>query len=138
RTARTNLFEGALLIVVVLVVSLGNWRAALIVGAAISLSLLCALIGMASFGVSGNLMSLGAIDFGLIIDGAVVIVENIMRQLGQRQHALGRLLTAEERLQTVLTASRQVGRPMFFGVFIIAIVYLPILALTGIEGKMFH
>jgi cobalt-zinc-cadmium resistance protein CzcA len=138
KTVRTNLFEGALLIVVVLLASIGNWRAALIVSAAIPLSFLCALIGMARFGVSGNLMSLGAIDFGLIIDGAVVIVENIVRQLGLRQRALGRLLTTEERLQTVLTASRQVGRPMFFGVFIIAIVYLPILALTGIEGKMFH
>ena len=83
-------------------------------------------------------MSLGAIDFGLIIDGAVVIVENVVRRLGLKQHQLGRRLTAEERLNTVVAASRQVGTPMFFGVLIIAIVYLPILALSGIEGKMFH
>ena len=102
------------------------------------LSFLFALTGMVRFGISGNLMSLGAIDFGLIIDGAVVIVENIVRQLGQKQHQLGRALNREERLHTVLSASKQVGTPMFFGVFIIAIVYIPILALTGIEGKMFH
>ena len=138
RTVKTNLFEGAILVVVVLLASLGNWRAALIVGTAIPLSFLFALIGMARFGISGNLMSLGAIDFGLIIDGAVVIVENIVRQLGARQHQLGRPLTAEERMRTVLAASKQVGSPMFFGVLIITVVYIPILALTGIEGKMFH
>ena len=137
-TVKTNLFEGAVLVVVVLLALLGNWRAALIVAAAIPLSFLFALTGMARFGISGNLMSLGAIDFGLIIDGAVVIVENIVRQLGQRQHQLGRALTAEERTQTVLAASKQVGTPMFFGVVIITVVYIPILALTGIEGKMFH
>jgi cobalt-zinc-cadmium resistance protein CzcA len=93
---------------------------------------------MTRFGISGNLMSLGAIDFGLIIDGAVVIVENVVRQLGIRQHELGRRLTTEERLHTVIAASKQVGTPMFFGVLIIAVVYLPILALSGIEGKMFH
>ena len=96
-TVKTNLFEGAVLVVVVLLALLGNWRAALIVAAAIPLSFLFALTGMARFGISGNLMSLGAVDFGLIIDGAVVIVENIVRQLGQRQHQLGRALTAEER-----------------------------------------
>jgi heavy metal efflux system protein len=137
-TVRTNLFEGAILVVVVLLITLGNWRAALIVAAAIPLSFLFALTGMDRFGISGNLMSLGAIDFGLIIDGAVVIVENIVRQLGQRQHELGRALTAEERGQAVLAASKQVGNPMFFGVVIITVVYIPILALTGIEGKMFH
>ena len=83
-------------------------------------------------------MSLGAVDFGLVIDGAVVIVENIVRQLGARQHTLGRVLTAQERSEVVLSASKQVGSPMFFGVSIITIVYLPILALSGIEGKMFH
>src|SRR6185369_9438559 len=88
--------------------------------------------------ISGNLMSLGAVDFGLIIDGAVVIVENIVRQLGAKQHQLGRVLTPEERIHTVLNASKQVGTPMFFGVVIITVVYIPILALTGIEGKMFH
>src|SRR5439155_551146 len=138
RTVRTNLFEGAILVVVVLLASLGNWRAALIVATAIPLSFLFALIGMARFGISGNLMSLGAIDFGLIIDGAVVIVENIVRRLGNRQHQLGRALTGDERMKTIIAASKQVGSPMFFGVVIITVVYIPILALTGIEGKMFQ
>ncbi|MHC1765644.1 MAG: efflux RND transporter permease subunit [Verrucomicrobiia bacterium] len=138
RTVKTNLFEGAVLVVVVLLATLGNWRAALIVATAIPLSFLFALTGMARFGISGNLMSLGAIDFGLIIDGAVVIVENIVRHLSARQHQLGRVLTVEERIRTVLAASKQVGLPMFFGVVIITVVYIPILALTGIEGKMFH
>jgi cobalt-zinc-cadmium resistance protein CzcA len=137
-TVKKNLFEGAILVVVVLLIFLGNWRAALIVALAIPLSFLFALIGMARFGISGNLMSLGAIDFGLIIDGAVVIVENIVRQLGVRQHQLARVLTVEERSRVVLAASKQVGNPMFFGVVIITVVYIPILALTGIEGKMFH
>jgi len=137
-TVERNLFEGAALVVAVLLVLLGNWRAALIVSAAIPLSFLFAISGMGYFGISGNLMSLGAVDFGLIIDGAVVIVENIVRRLGLRQHELGRPLTAEERRDTVLAASRQVGSPMFFGVVIITVVYIPILALTGIEGKMFH
>ena len=127
-----------MLVVVVLLLLLGNWRAALIVSTAIPLSFLFALTGMRYFGISGNLMSLGAVDFGLIIDGAVVIVENIVRRLGLRQHELGRSLTAQERSQTVLAASTEVGTPMFFGVVIIAVVYVPILALTGIEGKMFH
>ena len=138
RTVTTNLFEGALLVIAVLLFLLGNWRAALIVAAAIPLAFLFAITGMTRFGISGNLMSLGAIDFGLIIDGAVVIVENVVRQLGARQHQLGRRLTTEERLHTVIAASKQVGTPMFFGVLIIAVVYLPILALSGIEGKMFH
>ena len=137
-TVEKNLFEGAALVVLVLLLLLGNWRAALIVACAIPLSFLFALTGMARFGISGNLMSLGAVDFGLIIDGAVVIVENIVRQLGQRQHQLGRPLTEVERKDTVLAASKQVGSPMFFGVVIITVVYLPILALSGIEGKMFH
>jgi len=137
-TVKRNLFEGAILVVVVLLALLGNWRAALIVAAAIPLSFLFAIAGMFRGGVSGNLMSLGAIDFGLIIDGAVVIVENIVRQLGIHQHKLGRMLTDEERASVVLSASKQVGSPMFFGVIIITIVYVPILALTGIEGKMFH
>src|SRR6266446_395523 len=137
-TVKKNLFEGAILVVVILLVLLGNWRAALIVALAIPLSFLFALTSMARLGISGNLMSLGAIDFGLIIDGAVVIVENIVRQLGLRQHQLGRPLTVEERAHVVLAASKQVGSPMFFGVVIITAVYIPILALTGIEGKMFH
>jgi heavy metal efflux system protein len=137
-TVEKNLFEGAILVVVVLLALLGDWRAALIVASTIPLSFLFALTGMLRCGVSGNLMSLGAVDFGLIIDGAVVIVENIIRRLGMRQQRLGRLLTEEERAEVVLSASRQVGAPMFFGVVIIAIVYVPILALTGIEGKMFR
>ena len=137
-TVRNNLFEGAILVIAVLFVLLGNWRAALIVTAAIPLSFLFALTGMVKLGVSGNLMSLGAVDFGLIIDGAVVIVENVVRQLGIRQHELGRRLNSDERREMVLAASKQVANPMFFGVLIITIVYIPILALTGIEGKMFH
>ncbi len=137
-TVEKNLFEGAVLVVVVLLLLLGNWRASLIVACAIPLSFLFALIGMVKGGVSGNLMSLGAVDFGLIIDGAVVIVENIVRELGMKQHELGRKLTPEERAKVVLHAAKQVGSPMFFGVVIITIVYIPILALTGIEGKMFH
>ena len=137
-TVAKNLFEGALLVVAILLFLLGNWRAALIVATAIPLAFLFAITGMTRFGISGNLMSLGAIDFGLIIDGAVVIVENVVRQLGLKQHQLGRALSKEERLHTVLAASKQVGTPMFFGVLIIAIVYVPILALSGIEGKMFH
>jgi cobalt-zinc-cadmium resistance protein CzcA len=137
-TVRNNLFEGAVLVIAVLFALLGNWRGALIVTMAIPLSFLFALTGMVKLGVSGNLMSLGAVDFGLIIDGAVVIVENVVRQLGIRQRELGRRLTSEERAQIVLAASNQVANPMFFGVVIITIVYIPILALTGIEGKMFH
>jgi len=136
-TVQKNLFEGAILVIVVLLALIGNWRAALIVAAAIPLSMLFALTGMVRFGISGNLMSLGAVDFGLIVDGAVVIVENVVRQLGLRQHQLGRRLTIEEQLHTIRAASNQVGRPMLFGVAIITIVYVPILALTGIEGKMF-
>jgi cobalt-zinc-cadmium resistance protein CzcA len=136
-TVEKNLFEGAILVVVVLLALIGNWRAALIVASAIPLSMLFALTGMVRFGISGNLMSLGAVDFGLIVDGAVVIVENVVRQLGLKQQRLGRTLTNEERQTTIRAASNQVGRPMLFGVAIITIVYVPILALTGIEGKMF-
>ena len=137
-TVSTNLFEGAILVTALLFALLGNWRGALIVTMAIPLSFLFALTGMVKLGVSGNLMSLGAVDFGLLIDGAVVIVENVVRQLGIRQHELGRRLTSEERSQIVLAASKQVAHPMFFGVVIITIVYIPILALTGVEGKIFH
>ena len=137
-TVKKNLFEGAVLVVVVLLLLLGNVRAALIVASAIPLAMLFAITGMVQGQISGNLMSLGAIDFGLIIDGAVVIVENVVRQLGAKQHSLGRRLNREERLHTVLGACKQVATPMFFGVAIITIVYVPILALSGIEGKMFH
>ncbi|MCL4787889.1 MAG: CusA/CzcA family heavy metal efflux RND transporter [Verrucomicrobia bacterium] len=137
RTVETSLFEGAILVVVVLLVMLGNWRAALIVALAIPLSLLFAMTGMVQGKVSGNLMSLGAIDFGLIIDGAVVMVENIIRHLAEKQHKLKRRLTATERAHEVLVSAKEVASPMFFGVVIITVVYFPILALTGIEGKMF-
>ncbi|MBL9146053.1 MAG: efflux RND transporter permease subunit [Verrucomicrobiaceae bacterium] len=137
-TVKHNLFEGAALVIVVLLLLLGNWRAAIIVALAIPLSFLFAITGMNYYGISGNLMSLGAVDFGLIIDGAVVMVENIVRQLGEKQHHLGRVLNAEERSKVVLRAAKQVGQPMFFGVLIITIVYLPILSLSGVEGKMFH
>ncbi len=137
RTVEKNLTEGALLVVAILFLLLGNIRGALIVALAIPLSMLFAMIGMLEFGIPGNLMSLGAIDFGLIIDGAVVMVENILRRLGEKQHKLGRELTKVERSHEVLTAAREVARPMFFGVVIITVVYVPILALQGIEGKMF-
>lgn len=136
-TVEKNLVEGAILVVVVLLLLLGNVRAAIIVATAIPLSMLFAITGMVQTRVSGNLMSLGAVDFGLIVDGAVVIAENIVRLLAERQHHLGRLLTKEERLHTILTASKQVGTPTVFGVAIITIVYIPILTLTGVEGKMF-
>lgn len=136
-TVEKNLAEGALLVVVVLFALLGNFRAAFIVALVIPLSMLFAMTGMVRYHISGNLMSLGAIDFGLIIDGAVVMVENIVRHLGEKQHALGRRLTAAERTEEVLKSAKEVANPMFFGVLIITVVYVPILALQGIEGKMF-
>lgn len=136
-TVERNLTEGAILVAAILFLLLGNWRAAGIVALGIPLAMLCALTGMGWFGLSGNLMSLGAIDFGLIIDGAVVMVENIVRHLGQRQHKLGRILTGAERAQVVLAAAQEVARPMFFGVVIITLVYVPVLSLQGVEGKMF-
>ncbi len=136
-TVEKNLFEGAILVTAVLIGLLGNWRAALIVALAIPLSMLFAMLGMVRFHVSGNLMSLGAVDFGLIVDGAVFMAENIIRMIAHRQHQLGRLLTKEERLHTVLAACKQVGTPTVVGVAIITIVYIPILTLTGTEGKMF-
>ena len=137
-TVRNNLLEGAVLVVAVLFALLGNWRAALIVAAAIPFSMLFAITGMVYWGVSGNLMSLGAVDFGLIVDGAVVIAENAVRLVGLRQRAIGRQLTSGERHSAVLESCRQVGSPMVFGVIIITIVYVPILALGGTEGKMFR
>ncbi len=138
QTVKKNLFEGAILVVVVLLLLLGSVRAALIVASAIPLAMLFAITGMVQSRISGNLMSLGAIDFGLIIDGAVVIVENVVRRLGLKQHELGRRPNAAERWHVILSACQQVASPMFFGVAIITIVYVPILALSGIEGKMFH
>jgi len=137
-TVEKNLFEGAVLVIAILIGLLGNVRGAFIVASAIPLAMLFAMTGMVRYHVSGNLMSLGAVDFGLIVDGAVVMVENILRQLAQRQHTLGRVLTRGERLPVVLAASQQVGMPTVLGVTIITIVYLPLLTLTGIEGKMFR
>src|SRR4030095_8781826 len=137
-TVAKNLVEGALLVVVVLFLMLGNFRAALITALAIPLSMLLTAIGMVQTKTSGNLMSLGAIDFGLIVDGAVIIVENCLRRLAERQHALSRPLTLSERLHEVQVASAEVRRPALFGEAVIITVYLPILTLTGIEGKMFQ
>ncbi|MFB9264490.1 efflux RND transporter permease subunit [Bradyrhizobium erythrophlei] len=136
-TVRNNLVEGALLVVVVLFLTLGNFRAAIATACVIPLAMLIAITGMVENRVSANLMSLGAIDFGIIIDGAVIIVENCLRLLAAEQHRLGRMLDREERFATTLAGSREVIRPSLFGTFIIAVVYLPILTLTGVEGKMF-
>ncbi len=138
QTISKNLIEGALLVIVVLFLLLGNFRAALITAAVIPLAMLFTITGMVRGGVSGNLMSLGALDFGLIVDGAVIIIENVLRRFGEMQHRLGRTLTREERNDLTATATVEVIRPSLFGIFIIAAVYLPIFALTGIEGKMFH
>lgn len=136
-TVQTNLLEGALLVVVVLLVMLGNVRAALLTAMVIPLSMLMLITGMVQTKVSANLMSLGALDFGLIVDGAVIIVENCILRLSQRQQQLGRLLKLEERLQTVFTATREVFTPSLISVLVVILVNLPILALTGVEGKMF-
>ncbi|MCC7349334.1 MAG: CusA/CzcA family heavy metal efflux RND transporter [Phycisphaerales bacterium] len=137
-TVRKNLVEGAILVIVVLFVLLGNFRAALLTSLAIPISMLLTATGMVQSGISGNLLSLGAIDFGLIVDGSVILVENCLRRLAERQHELGRKLTLRERLDTVFAASKQVRSATAFGEAIIITVYLPILALTGIEGKMFR
>ncbi|QGL80567.1 CusA/CzcA family heavy metal efflux RND transporter [Stenotrophomonas maltophilia] len=137
-TVSKNLIEGALLVVVVLFLLLGNVRASLITAAVIPLAMLFTIIGMVRGGVSGNLMSLGALDFGLIVDGAVIIIENCLRRFGEAQHALGRQLNDEERYDLTASATAEVIRPSLFGLGIIAAVYLPIFALSGVEGKMFH
>jgi heavy metal efflux system protein len=136
-TVQKNLLEGAILVVVVLLLMLGNIRAALLTAMVIPLSMLMLMTGMVEAKVSANLMSLGALDFGLIVDGAVIIVENCLMRLGQRQHHLGRLLNLEERLQTVFSATREVFTPSLISVLVVILVNLPILALTGVEGKMF-
>lgn len=137
-TVKKNLLEGALLVIAVLFLLLGNLRAALITAAVIPLTMLLTITGMVQNRVSANLMSLGALDFGLIVDGAVIIVENCLRRFGERQHLLGRLLTREERFSLAASASAEVIKPSLFGLFIIAAVYIPIFALSGVEGKMFH
>ena len=134
-TVRTNLVEGAILVIVVLFLFLGNIRAALLTAAVIPVAMLMTISGMVQTRVSANLMSLGALDFGLIVDGAVIIVENCLRRLSQ---AGATPLALRERLEVVFDATNEVIRPALFGVFIITAVYIPIFALTGVEGKMFH
>jgi heavy metal efflux system protein len=136
-TVKKNLLEGAILVIAVLFAMLGNLRAAVIVALAIPLSMLLAVTGMVQAKVSGNLMSLGAIDFGLIVDGAVVSVENCIRRFAEQQRTLGRLLTKHERFQLAYEASREVAKATVFGQVIITVVYLPILTLGGVEGRMF-
>ena len=133
RTVRNNLLEGGLLVMAVLFLFLGDLRAGVIVASAIPLSMLIAFSGMMQAGLSGNLMSLGAIDFGLLVDGSVVMVDNILRRLAKKG-----VMSQEERLSEIQTAGREVLRPMTLAVSIIILVYVPILALTGIEGKMFR
>jgi cobalt-zinc-cadmium resistance protein CzcA len=137
-TVEKNLLEGALLVIVILFVLLGNIRAALITAAVIPISMLMTITGMVKNNVSGNLMSLGALDFGLIVDGAVIIIENCIRRFGITQKELGRLLNKEERFKLASEATAEVIKPSIFGVIIITVVYLPIFSLTGVEGKMFH
>ena len=137
-TVQKNLVEGALLVIVILFLLLGNIRAALITAAVIPLAMLFTITGMVTNKVSGNLMSLGALDFGLIVDGAVIIIENCLRRYGHAQHTLNRLLTKPERFALAAEATAEVIKPSIFGVFIITVVYIPIFALTGVEGKMFH
>ena len=137
-TVKQNLFEGAVLVVAILFAFLGNVRAALITALVIPLSMLFTFCGMVGNKVSANLMSLGALDFGIIIDGAVVIVENCVRRLAHAQARHGRTLTRRERLSEVFAAAQEARRPLIFGQLIIMVVYLPIFALTGVEGKMFH
>jgi cobalt-zinc-cadmium resistance protein CzcA len=138
QTVASNLTEGAILVIVVLFLFLGNLRAALITALVIPLSMLFTLTGMVANNVSANLMSLGALDFGIIVDGAIVIIENCVRHLAQEQARLGRRLTLSERLSVVFLASKETRRALLFGQLIIMIVYIPIFALTGVEGKMFH
>ena len=132
RTVITNLSEGGALVILVLLLLLGSFRGGLIVASAIPLSMLFAFVGMRHFGLSGNLMSLGAIDFGLIVDGSVVLIENVVRHLSERSEAL------TNRIGVIREAGQEVARPIVFAVGIIIVVYLPILTLEGIEGKMFR
>ncbi|MFU9047873.1 efflux RND transporter permease subunit [Acinetobacter tibetensis] len=138
RTVQKNLVEGAILVIVILFLFLGNFRAALITACVIPLSMLFTLTGMAQQNISANLMSLGALDFGIIVDGAVVIVENCIRRLAEAQHRHRRLLTRSERFREVFLAAKQARRPLIFGQLIILVVYFPIFALSGVEAKLFH
>ncbi|UDF05280.1 efflux RND transporter permease subunit [Asticcacaulis sp. AND118] len=138
QTIEKNLAEGALLVIVILFLLLGNIRAAIITALVIPVAMLMTITGMVENKVSGNLMSLGALDFGLIVDGAVIIMENCLRRFAEAQHHFGRLLTREERFDLASKASAEVIKPSLFGVLIITLVYVPIFALSGVEGKMFH
>jgi cobalt-zinc-cadmium resistance protein CzcA len=137
-TVQKNLLEGALLVVVILFLLLGNLRAALVTAAVIPIAMLMTITGMVQYKISANLMSLGALDFGLIVDGAVIVVENAIRRLAEANHARSEPLSLKERLNISFDATREVIRPSLFGVGIITAVYLPIFSLTGVEGKMFH
>ena len=137
-TVAKNLAEGALLVVIILFALLGNFRAALITASVIPAAMLLAVSGMLRAKVSANLMSLGAIDFGLIVDGAVIITENCLRHLASRQHQLGRQLDLPERLETVRLAAREMVAPSVYGQAVIMLVYVPLLTFSGIEGKMFE
>ena len=137
-TVKKNLIEGAILVIAILLLFLGNIRAALITAMVIPLAMLFTFTGMFANKVSANLMSLGALDFGIIVDGAVVIVENAIRRLAHAQHKHARVLTRSERFHEVFAAAKEARRPLIFGQLIIMVVYLPIFALTGVEGKMFH
>lgn len=137
-TVKKNLIEGAILVIAILFLFLGNIRAALITAMVIPLAMLFTFTGMFANKVSANLMSLGALDFGIIVDGAVVIVENAIRRLAHAQHKHARVLTRSERFHEVFAAAKEARRPLIFGQLIIMVVYLPIFALTGVEGKMFH
>jgi cobalt-zinc-cadmium resistance protein CzcA len=137
KTVAKNLTEGAILVIVVLFLLLGNFRAALIAALVIPITMMLTGFGMLRAGVSANLMSLGALDFGLIVDGAVIIVENALRRLAEQQHHEGRLLTVKERLANVAAAAREMIRPSVYGQAIIILVYVPLLTLTGVEGKTF-
>ncbi|GFD77516.1 cation transporter [Tenacibaculum sp. KUL118] len=137
-TVQKNLVEGALLVIVILFILLGNIRAALITAAVIPLAMLATITGMVNTGVSANLMSLGALDFGLIVDGAVIIVENCIRRLSESQKRTNGVLQLKERLELVFQATNEVIRPSLFGVLIITVVYIPLFSLTGVEGKMFQ
>ena len=137
-TVERNLGEGALLVAIVLLIVMGNWRAALIVALVIPLAFLVTVSGMHAIGLSGNLMSLGALDFGLIVDGAIVVVENSLRLLADKRRETDEDLSAEDKRETIARAAQMVARPTLFGIAIIALVYLPVLSLSGVEGKLFQ
>ena len=137
KTVAKNLVEGALLVIAILFIFLGNMRAALVTAMVIPLSMFITAFGMVQGHISGNLMSLGALDFGLIVDGAVIIVENCIKRLADKSHELGRSLSIQERMDTVFSATKEVRQATMFGEIIIMVVYIPILTLSGVEGKMF-